>query len=78
MILTRLKEHLVVNGKTSRTELAKTFGLSEDGVDAMLGLWITKGKVSKTVHERAQTAGLDNHIYYRWNEEQELAITVFN
>jgi len=78
MILTRLKDHLVANGKTSRAELAKKFGLSEDGVDAMLGLWIAKGKVSKIVSERSKIASLDNDVYYRWNAERELAITVFN
>ncbi|MGC3833621.1 FeoC-like transcriptional regulator [Moritella viscosa] len=44
MILTRLKDHLVVNGRTNRTELAKIFGISEDGIDAMLTLWVAKGQ----------------------------------
>jgi len=78
MILTRLKDHLVANGKTSRAELAKKFGLSEDGIDAMLGLWIGKGKVSKVVSKGSKKAVLDDPVYYRWNEELELAITVFN
>ena len=52
MILTRLKDHLVANGKTSRAELAKKFAISEDGIDAMLALWIAKGKISTTVSKR--------------------------
>lgn len=76
MILTRLKEHLVVNGKTSRAELAKKFAISEDGIDAMLALWIGKGKVSKTVTERSKIARLDRQVYYRWNDKNELSVTV--
>lgn len=78
MILTRLKDHLVANGKTNRAELAKIFGLSHDGIDAMLALWIAKGKVSKTVSERPLLGQSECDIYYRWNEESELAITVIN
>lgn len=78
MILTRLKDHLVVNGKTNRAVLAKKFAISEDGIDAMLALWITKGKVSKIVSERSKVALLDSHVYYRWNDENEHAITVLN
>jgi len=70
MILTQLKDHLVANGRTSRSALAKQFGLSADGVDAMLAIWIKKGKVSK-----AQDS---SEIWYRWNNESELAITTMS
>ncbi|WP_067043631.1 FeoC-like transcriptional regulator [Moritella sp. JT01] len=78
MILTRLKDHLVVNGKTNRTELAKTFGISEDGIDAMLALWIAKGKISTTISERPRLGQSNCDVYYRWNDECELAVTVIN
>jgi len=76
MILTRLKDHLVANGKTSRAELAKTFAISEDGIDAMLARWIAKGKISTTVCEQPRLGQSNADVYYRWNEESELAITV--
>lgn len=78
MILTRLKDHLVVNGRTNRTELAKIFGISEDGIDAMLTLWVAKGKISTTVSEHPRLGQLNCDVYYRWNEEYELAVTVIN
>ena len=73
MILTRLKDHLVANGRCSQRQLMQKFGISGDGVDAMLAVWVKKGKVSKSV-----TSGRNNEIvdvYYRWNQDNELAIT---
>lgn len=78
MILTRLKDHLVANGKTSRAALAKKFAISEDGIDAMLALWIAKGKVSTTISERPRLGQLNVDVWYRWNAESELSITVIN
>ncbi|WP_017219831.1 FeoC-like transcriptional regulator [Moritella dasanensis] len=78
MILTRLKDHLVANGKTGRTELAKKFGISEDGIDAMLALWIAKGKISTSISERPRLGQLNCDVWYRWNDDNELAITVLN
>ncbi|GIC77569.1 FeoC-like transcriptional regulator [Moritella sp. F3] len=78
MILTRLKDHLVVNGKTSRAELAKKFAISEDGIDAMLALWIAKGKISTTISERPRLGQLKSDVCYRWNAESELSIKVIN
>lgn len=78
MILTRLKDHLVANGKTSRAALAKKFAISEDGIDAMLALWIAKGKVSTTISERPRLGQLNADVWYRWNAESELSITVIN
>ena len=33
----------------SRKELAQEFGLSEDGVDAMMSVWVKKGSISRLV-----------------------------
>ena len=68
MILTKLKNHLVVNGKTQRAVLAKQFALSEDGVDAMLELWLQRNKVSKEL--------IGTQVWYRWNRDNELAVTL--
>lgn len=78
MILTRLKDHLVANGKTSRAELAKKFAISEDGIDAMLALWIAKGKISTAISERPRLGQVSCDVWYRWNAESELSIKVIN
>ncbi|USD40346.1 iron transporter FeoC [Vibrio sp. SCSIO 43135] len=49
MILNELKRYIEHSGFVSRKELAKKFSLSEDGVDAMLSVWIRKGVISKMV-----------------------------
>lgn len=49
MILTQLKAYLDQHASVSRKELAKQFHLSEDGVDAMLSVWIRKGRISRLV-----------------------------
>lgn len=42
MILNELKRYIEENGIVSRSAIAKKFSLSEDGVDAMLAVWIKK------------------------------------
>ena len=49
MILTELKQYIASNVCVSRKELAREFGLSEDGVDAMMSVWIKKGSISRLV-----------------------------
>lgn len=53
MILSELKQCIDQNGSISRRELAKKFAMSEDGVDAMLSVWIKKGKISRFVDTNA-------------------------
>ncbi|GAB7220650.1 FeoC-like transcriptional regulator [Vibrio comitans] len=47
MILQQLKSYLEQHGTTERAVLANHFGLTEDGVDAMLQVWVNKGKVTR-------------------------------
>ena len=49
MILKELYQYIADNGPVSQTDLAKQFGMSEDGADAMLSVWIKKGKISRLV-----------------------------
>lgn len=49
MILNELKRYIEENGIVSRSAIAKKFSLSEDGVDAMLAVWIKKGVLSRTI-----------------------------
>lgn len=78
MILHQLRQHLESRGKTSRAALAQHFGISEDGIDAMLEIWVRKGKLSK------ELIGCDGQpccreasgVWYRWLPSEELSITV--
>lgn len=74
MILSDLKRYIDQRGSVSQRELAKQFQLSEDGVDAMLSVWIRKGAISRLVDTNA-----DQHItrirYARVNNNA-LAMTV--
>lgn len=49
MILAELKSYIEGKGSVSQTELAKTFALSADGVDAMLSVWIKKSVISRFI-----------------------------
>ena len=49
MILTELKQYIASKAYVSRKELAREFGLSEDGVDAMMSVWVKKGSISRLV-----------------------------
>lgn len=47
MILQELKQYITDNGRVSRKQLSLHFGMSEDGVDAMLAVWVRKGTIGK-------------------------------
>lgn len=49
MILAELKQYITSKACVSRKELAQEFGLSEDGVDAMMSVWVKKGSISRLV-----------------------------
>ncbi len=47
MILKELYQYIADNGTVSQSDLAKQFGMSEDGADAMLSVWINKGRITR-------------------------------
>ena len=47
MILRELGDYLALHKKVSRRALARHFHTSEDAVEAMLGVWMRKGRVAK-------------------------------
>ncbi|NLS11568.1 iron transporter FeoC [Vibrio sp. SM6] len=49
MILDALLTEISQQNGVTRAELAKLFALSEDGIDAMLAVWIKRGKISRMV-----------------------------
>ncbi len=74
MILKELYQHIADNGTISQTDLAKQFGMSEDGADAMLSVWIKKGKISRLVDtNKAQNV---TRVRYSVTKQDGLSLTV--
>lgn len=48
MILQRLKQHLLSVHCIERSVLARQFKLSDDGIDAMLEIWVKKGRLKRS------------------------------
>ncbi|BAX52456.1 ferrous iron transport protein C [Photobacterium damselae subsp. piscicida] len=78
MILQQLKQYIEQHGRTSRKSLAKHFALSEDGVDAMLEVWIRKGIVSKELVGCSSDGCCQSakEVWYRLLKSNELSIMV--
>ncbi|CAH8185144.1 FeoC-like transcriptional regulator [Vibrio aestuarianus] len=74
MILTELKGYIEDNGIVSRADLAKKFSMSEDGVDAMLNVWIKKGIISRTID--TNKAHHVTRVRYALNRNDGLSLTV--
>lgn len=72
MILQELRDYIAKQGTVSRKELAQKYALSEDGVDAMLEIWLKKGVISRFVDTREglRIAG----VRYRVNRAGGLSI----
>ncbi|CCN37133.1 conserved hypothetical protein [Vibrio nigripulchritudo SO65] len=71
MILTELSNYLSQEQKVSRSRLAKQFEMSEDGVDAMMAIWMKKGKVSRT-RDRSESI-----VTYNWIvKPEQIALNV--
>ena len=76
MIVSELKEYIQQHNGASRKELATHFALSEDGVDAMLEIWIRKGQLSKSI---ALDKGKGvKEVRYRWNRENDIPLTIIS
>lgn len=76
MILNELRNYIEEQGSANRHTLAKKFALSQDGIDAMLALWVKKGKLSRIVD-------LDKHgeiwqVRYRSVKSSEISMTVIS
>ncbi|UTT84231.1 FeoC-like transcriptional regulator [Vibrio pelagius] len=74
MILRELHQYITEQGSAARKELAAKFGMSEDGVDAMLHVWIKKGKVSRLVDTNQH--GHTTRIRYTINQQNGLSLNV--
>jgi putative ferrous iron transport protein C len=71
MILRQLAETLEKQQRMTARDLAKTFDTTEDAIDAMLGVWMRKGKVKK-VSECGCSGGCcgqRSEIVYQWQSD---------
>ncbi|MDO6705731.1 FeoC-like transcriptional regulator [Photobacterium sp. 1_MG-2023] len=78
MILHQLRAQVEQSGRVSRRQLARQFGLTEDGVDAMMALWQRKGVIGQ---ERVGCRSVDccqpfGEVWYRLLKPDELPVTV--
>lgn len=72
MILDTLKCYVIAHPYCTQRELANAFSLSEDGIDAMLSVWVKKGKVKikqTKVNDKQERR-------YLWIENEEIALTL--
>ncbi|HIF5959971.1 TPA: FeoC-like transcriptional regulator [Vibrio parahaemolyticus] len=74
MILNELYQYIADKGTVSQSELAKQFGMSEDGADAMLSVWIKKGKISRLVDTHKARDVM--RVRYAVTKQDELSLTV--
>lgn len=74
MILAELKQYIDAQGSASCQELAKQFALSEDGVDAMLSVWVKKGVISRMID--TNKADKVTRVRYSANQANALSLTV--
>ena len=78
MILQQLKQYIEQQGRISRSSLAHHFGMSEDGVEAMLDIWIRKGKIGRELVGCSSDGCCQSakDIWYRCLQDNELSVTV--
>jgi len=74
MILKKLYQYIADKGTVSQSDLAKQFGMSEDGADAMLSVWIKKGKISRLVD--TNKAHDVTRVRYSVTKQDGLSLTV--
>ncbi|EKG2502819.1 FeoC-like transcriptional regulator [Vibrio vulnificus] len=74
MILKELYQYIADKGTVSQSDLAKQFGMSEDGADAMLSVWIKKGKISRLVD--TNKAHSVTRVRYAVTKQDGLSLTI--
>ncbi|MGX9417278.1 FeoC-like transcriptional regulator [Vibrio sp. WJH972] len=74
MILQELRSYIEQHGSVTRLQLAKQFKMSEDGVDAMLSVWLKKGVISRTVDTNLD--GYVMRVRYRVHQPDSLSLNV--
>lgn len=73
MILLRLKEQIDSYGPCSRRQLADTFGLSEDGIEAMVEIWLKRGEIQRVYCLQAG----QSQCFYKCVNREDIAVDVY-
>lgn len=76
MILRELGDYLAAQQKASRSELARHFHTSEDAVEAMLGVWMRKGRVAKRESRvcGGNCCGKHQEVMFEWCEPGQIGL----
>ncbi|MFQ2253131.1 FeoC-like transcriptional regulator [Aeromonas hydrophila] len=76
MILRELGDYLAAQRKVSRRELARHFHTSEDAVEAMLGVWMRKGRVAKRETQvcGGSCCGKSQEVMFEWCEPGQIGL----
>ncbi|MCH7373083.1 MULTISPECIES: FeoC-like transcriptional regulator [Aeromonas] len=76
MILRELGDYLAVQQRVSRRELARHFHTSEDAVEAMLGVWMRKGRVAKRETQvcGGSCCGKSQEVMFEWCEPGQIGL----
>jgi putative ferrous iron transport protein C len=76
MILRELGAYLAQQHKVSRRELARHFHTSEDAVEAMLGVWMRKGRVAKRETQvcGGSCCGKSQEVMFEWCEPGQIGL----
>ncbi|MDG3085897.1 FeoC-like transcriptional regulator [Vibrio hannami] len=74
MIVSDLKAYIEQHEGASRSTLAKHFALSEDGVEAMLEIWVKKGKLTRQF--KKDKYGNTVEVMYRIVKPQDIPLDI--
>ena len=71
MILRELADCLQQQQRMTGRELARQFQTSEDAIDAMVGIWMKKGRIKKVSATgcSGSCCGQRSEIYYEWQSD---------
>lgn len=70
MILQALRDFIMAHPNCTKAQLMAAFTLNADGIDAMLAVWVKKGKIQISISKKTN----EKQVRYRWVENQNLAI----
>ncbi|WP_137297326.1 FeoC-like transcriptional regulator [Psychromonas sp. SP041] len=74
MILKRLSTYIKTQQRVDEVTLLKHFHLKQNGLAPMIEILIGSGHVQKTVSRRGEQ--LSAHVFYSWQENQVIPMTV--
>lgn len=76
MILRDLGAYLAEQGRLSRRDLARHFNTSEDAIEAMLGVWMRKGRVRKCTGGgcSGSCCGQRSEVIFEWLPDGQIGL----